>query len=243
MRKLLPILIVWGCSNSPPPPAMPDGVEEEVPQATFVVGTRTAFEGPLTKTFEDGSQLEITQWTVVLSAVEIHLCETASVWELLVPNAWAHVSNSTTRLGTPSAEDLTMGTGGARIVGEIAPPLGTYCRAYAIYTPADDDVLNFGRVSEADLLGKTAVIEAQWTPAGQPTQSLTWAWAGTRAVAIELEPTTMQTPNDHEQLLVDKRIDARILDGLTREHMDDDPAAVLMAAFFDRVDLYRTAKR
>ena len=53
----------------------------------------------------------------------------------------------------------------------------------------------------------------------------------------------MKSPEDHEQLLVNKQIDARILDMLTREQMDDDPAAVLMAAFFDRVDLYRTAKR
>ena len=242
MKRLLPILFVLGCS-SPPPPPDPEGVDEEVPQATFVVGMRTAFEGPLSRTFEDGSKLEITQWTVVLSAVEVHLCESASVWDLLVPPVWAHVSNSTTRLGTPAAEDLTMGTGGARIVGEIAPPIGTYCRAYAIYTPADDDVLNFGRVSDADLLGKTAVIQAAWTPADQPTQSVVWTWEGTKAVAIDLEPMVMKSPEDHEQLLVNKQIDARILDVLTREQMDDDPAAVLMAAFFDRVDRYRTAKR
>lgn len=244
MRRSIFILALFTACDRPPasPPKREPTPESEVAQAKFVVGLRTKFEGPLTRTFDDHTRLEIDRWTVVMSAVEVHLCERSSLWSLFESQAWAHVSNSTTRLGTPSAEELTLGTGGARIIGEIAPPLGDYCAAYAVYTPADADVMNDTPFPDDVLIGHTAVISGTLARPNAVPEKFVWTWDQTRAVRIELDRIAMHEPTDHVQVLVNKQIDADLLADLDLAALELDPAAALMEAFFARVNLYTKPK-
>lgn len=247
MRNFIFFILLSACtSDGPPSPAgggsvpVPQG-ETEIAQAKFVVGVRTQTQGDLRRRFEDGSELVISHWAIVLSAVEVHLCEEAAWKQVFIGTAYAHVSNSITRLGTPVAEDLLMGTGGAKIVGEIAPPTGTYCRAYAVFTGADDDVMNFTSFSDTDLLGHTALIRGEWIQPDMAPTPIEWTWDGVYLAPIELDSIPMTDPNDSFLLLVDKKVDATLLDGLSVDRVRSGQAVDdLMSALFSRVELYRS---
>lgn len=250
MRNFIVFILLSACTASPSDEAAPTPQGElaripqselEIAQAKFVVGVRTQTKGDLRRRFEDGSELVISDWAVVQSAVEVHLCEEAIWKRAFIGTAHAHVSNSITRLGTPVAEDLLMGSGGAKIVGEIGPPTGTYCRAYAVFTPADDDVMNFTSFSDVELLGHTALIRGEWTQPNQPATSIEWAWDGVYVAPIALDSIPMTDPDDSFLLLVDKKVDATLLDGLSIERVKSGQAADdLMSALFSRVELYRS---
>lgn len=242
MRYLPLIVVLSACSvESSRTPSPPATVEMEPQVAKFVIGTRTVTDGPLEHRYEDGTELVVESWTVVMSAVELHLCETSWWRRALVGDAWAHVSDSTTRLGTPVAEDVTRGTGGARIVGEVAPPRGVYCRAYAVFTPADDDVMNYAMVSQAEVEGHTALVRGHVKASGGEPVPFEWSWDGVKAVSIALDGVEMQSDTAQFQLLVDKRVDSGLLGGLNVERVRDGSAVEdLMAAFFERVTLYET---
>ena len=194
MRNFIFFIFLAACTPGPPVEAPSTSQAEaaapqsgvEVAQAKFVVGIRTQTKGDLRRRFEDGSELVISHWAIVLSAVEVHLCEEAAWKRAFIGTAYAHVSNSITRLGTPVAEDLLMGTGGAKVVGEIGPPTGNYCRAYAVFTRADNDVMNFTLFSDADLLGHTAVIRGELIQPNMPPTPIEWVWDGVQVSPLEL---------------------------------------------------------
>ncbi len=244
MRNLIFFILLASCTSNPPEestPAPQNEVEVEVAQAKFVVGLRTQTVGELSRRFDDGSVLTISQWAIVLSAVEVHLCEEAAWQSLFIGTAHAHVSNSITRLGTPVAEDLLKGSGGAKIVGEIGPPPGNFCRAYAVFTPADDDVLNFTAFSDTDLLGHTAIVRGQLTRPGMEPIPIEWFWDGNEVITIDLDSVSLTTPTDSFMLLVDKKVDATLLDELSVERVRSGEAIDdLMKALFSRVSLYRS---
>jgi hypothetical protein len=250
MRNFIVFILLSACTSSPPNGApstsqsgadsVPQG-ETEIAQAKFVVGVRTQTQGDLRHRFDDGSELVISQWAIVLSAVEVHLCEEAAWKRVFIGTANAHVSNSITRLGTPVAEDLLMGTGGAKVVGEIAPPIGNYCRAYAVFTGADDDVMNFTSFSDADLLGHTALIRGELLQPNMAPTPIEWAWDGVQVAPIALDAIPMVNPTDSFLLLVDKKVDATLLDGLSIDRVKSGQAVDdLMSALFSRVELYRS---
>lgn len=249
MRNLIFFIMLASCTSSAPEEPTPAPQNEgegegEVAQAKFVVGLRTQTVGELSRRFDDGSVLTISQWAIVLSAVEVHLCEEAAWQRFFIGTANAHVSNSITRLGTPVAEDLLRGTGGAKIVGEIGPPLGTFCRAYAVFTPADDDVLNFTAFSDTDLLGHTAIVRGEFVPPGVDPIPIDWVWDGNEVRTIDLDSVSLTAPTDSFLLLVDKKVDATLLDGLSVERVRSGEAIDdLMKALFSRVSLYRSGAR
>ncbi|QED29408.1 hypothetical protein FRD01_19650 [Microvenator marinus] len=170
MRRLLVLMCVGGtlgCEQAPAP------VQADRP--TVALGVRV-----LTENIPPIEGWELQAWVMTLSAVELHLCEEVA-WSF-VPSAWAHVPSSSTRLGTPVVEDLTRGSGGARIIGEISPPPGRYCKAYAVFSPADDDVLNMTPLSTSMVEGATS-LRVLRKPDQEP---LVQRWEGKKVVEVLL---------------------------------------------------------
>lgn len=143
----------------------------------------------------------LKHWVLTISAVELHQC-VESEWSM-IPAAHAHVPSSSTRLGTPAAEDLTRGTGGARIIGEISPPPGRYCKAYAILSPADDDLLNMTALPTSALEGNTSVRVLEHP---DKEELVVETWQGRVAVPVDLvspqNPNGLELgPSGHAQIL------------------------------------------
>jgi len=176
-----------GCEGSVVPSQRP----------TVALGVRVLAPGAL----ELPGGWSLQHWVLTISAVELHQCVETG-WSL-IPSAHAHVPSSSTRLGTPAAEDLTRGTGGARIIGVISPPPGRYCKAYAILSPADDDLLNMTALPTSKLEGHTSVRVLQH-PDEEELRFETWS--GRVAVPIDLKgpdgsPGIELGKSDHAQVL------------------------------------------
>jgi hypothetical protein len=178
-------LTAFGCQETGQPassdrPASP--TYRSAPEGTLRVGGIHTLDGFDTKNAirleANGKTVRIDTLALVVSAVELHACRPAETPEssdkpgptrinfdltdLFVGTAHAHTPGSSTRLGTPIARDLAGPGGRARIVGEIAPPLGSYCRVFATLAPADDDLNNLTSLTIQQLLGHSLVIKGRW---------------------------------------------------------------------------------
>ena len=152
----------------------------------------------------DGASVTITGAWLVVSALEAHLCEpelsrNQGTWldrtgELLIPTAHAHVPNSATRLGVPFVEDLLGEGGKARIVGEVAPPLGDYCTFYAVVSPADDDVLNLTELPTTEAEGYTLILRGTIDPDGEAREFTSRSTARRVVSFSAIDPNTGQPP-------------------------------------------------
>jgi hypothetical protein len=200
--------------------------------------------GPVTVAGDTGTEIEIQEAHLVISAVEAHLCEPKVAatgakegrWQpiesIFIGRAHAHVPSSATRLGTPFVEDL-FAAGRARIVGEISPPLGEYCRLYAIVSPADDDVLNLGDLAVDDILGRSLLLRGRWRESAdaewQPFSSASEARNVVELDAIDPNtgesPLRLDDPSESRMLLVDKTISPALFEGITPEQLQDSAAA------------------
>lgn len=202
-----------------------------------------------------GIDIEIHGAFLVVSAIEVHLCESARLnrpgdsinqahnpgarfgwlYDWLIPQAQAHVPSSATRLGTPFVEDL-LAQGRARIIDEIAPPLATYCAFFAVIAPADDDVINLSGLQRADIVGKSMILRGRWRPDAsadwQPFES-----ASTRRDVIRLDamdpktggtPLTLGAEDPERMVLLDKRISPDLFEGLSAAQLDTPVAADLL---------------
>jgi hypothetical protein len=219
------------------------------PRATMSVGYIRVLEGieaggPALVSSETGADIEIEAAHLVVSAIEAHLCEaqtsldgTEEGWlrpleRLIVGTAHAHVPSSATRLGTPFVEDL-FAPGRARIVGEIAPPLGRYCRLYAIVSPADDDVLNLGELEPDEIEGNTLLLRGRWRPeADAPWRAFESASSARAAVELRaVDPNTGQhplvlgDPAQTQMILLDKTVSPALFDGIEGADLDGSTAA------------------
>lgn len=187
-----------------------------------------------------GEEIEIEQFYLVTSAMELHICEEGfdpsfgqRLQQWLLPTAHAHVPSSATRLGVPFVENLLAEPGLARIVGSIAPPLYNYCRLYAILSPADDDVLNLTSLEPDQIEHKTLLITGRFRTAPEhPWQPFSLDSTARRAIEMKLiAPDTGQQPlalapsPGHALILIDKTIGAAIFDDLEINSLLDGSAA------------------
>lgn len=187
----------------------------------------------------------VDHWVVTVSAIELHQCMEPVAWSW-IPSAYAHVPSSSTRLGTPVAEDLARLGGGARIIGEISPPPGRYCRAYAVFSPADDDLLNMSALPTSVLEGNTALRVRSRTPEWEETGSESSAehtvvdtWKGRRAVPFDLFDETGKAgielhSRSHAQILLEMVVDHDVLsvdDALENGHKNQDIEAWMDTLF------------
>jgi len=184
---------------------------------------------PVRAELDDETPLEIREAYLVVSAVELHACEPGlddyespdgpvlndlapDLWPLVGGTARAHVPDSSTRMGTPFIEDLLAEPGRARIAGELAPPLAAYCRAAAVFAPADRDVSNTTDVATSAIDGHTLLVRGRLRP--EPEADWTnFEITSDVARAVEFparDPTTgrsplvLDTPQASSMVLVDK---------------------------------------
>lgn len=199
--------------------------------------------GPVTVTGDDGAEIEVQEAYLVVSGIEAHLCEPeqaskgSSLEELFIGTAYAHVPSSATRLGTPFVEDL-LAEGKARIVGEIAPPLGEYCRIFAVVSPADDDVRNLSALDTADIVGKSLLLRGRVRP-GPDAEWKPFAASSDARNVVPLEaidpssgdsPLRLDDPSQSKMMLLDKTITPALFAGLTSEQLADSTLADSTAA-------------
>jgi len=184
-------------------------------------------EGPMTVELEDGTDIEIQEAHLVVSAVELHACEPGrddyespggpllnDLWPLIGGTARAHVPDSSTRMGTPFVEDLLGEPGRARIAGELAPPLAAYCRVYAVVAPADADVVNTIRLPTDEIAGHSLLVRGR-TRAGPEADWETFTLTSDLAHPFEMpavdpntgeSPLVLDSPKASAMVLIEKTI-------------------------------------
>jgi len=167
-----------GCQQPPAPPTGP--LSAEITLGYTHRGDEEVGEDGWWEAEHPEGELELDRWLLVISDVEVHACVPERTgWFngfTLVPNAWAHVPSSATRLGTPFVEDLLAEDGRARILDEIAPPLMGYCALWVIVAPADDDVVNLTETTTEEVQGSTVVMSGRWRASSEePWRTFAWS--------------------------------------------------------------------
>ena len=175
-------------------------------------------------------EVELEQFALVVADVEVHACTTLTeqaAWtkpwraipSWLSSTANAHVPESATRLGTPTVEDLLSPPARARILGEVAPPAGSYCKLRVVLAGADEDVVNLSSVDTQRLQGKSAVLRGKLRVLGEGEG----AWqsfdvSSTRASIWEIapgpEPIVLTKKSPGAFVLFDKQISGDLADVL-----------------------------
>jgi hypothetical protein len=214
--------------------------------------------GPVLVETDEGAQIEIQKAYLVISAVEAHLCEPTPgkqgylepmkrLHDWLIPSAHAHVPSSATRLGTPFVEDL-LAPGRARIVDEIAPPMGSYCALYAVASPADDDVINLSGLDTAEIVGKTLLLRGRYRPADddawQPFSSASSAREVIKIDAVDprtgASPLKLDEADSSRMLLLDKVVSPDIFAGIRPQQLDGPAAAdLVLERLEDRLEIHQ----
>jgi hypothetical protein len=179
---------------------------------------------------ETSKEIRIDEAYLVMAAFELHACEPGQdgykpsgnpelingLYDLLVPPVSAHVPSSATRLGTPYVEDLLAKPGSAKIIGEIAPPLGRWCRVVPVVAPADSDVMNSTSVRTEEMVGTSLLIRGATRKAGEKDgdwKPFTWKTDARTTVDLQaVDPRSGESPIGLESsgasamLLVDKSL-------------------------------------
>ncbi len=183
-------------------------VKSESPISLSIAFAQPGDTPPLKRTIGK-LDYEISEIYIVVSVVEMHLCQTLASFSF-VPNAYAHVSSSSTRLGTPFVIALHKQKQSAIVVGEIAPPPGEYCKGFVVLSPADEDVMNLTDLDSQKIIGHSIFIRGrfkelssvEWTPF-EKSFDLKDAFPfpllrpKTGLVRLQLEP------GSHEQITID----------------------------------------
>jgi hypothetical protein len=172
---------------------------------------------------------------LVVSDVELHACERASAWPALIPEAYAHVPGSPTRLGTPMALELLGSPGKAKIVGEAAPPHVAVCALEVILAPADEDVINATELDAELLVGKTFVARGVDAAGAPVSVSLDLR----RAVRVPIKPGALELSARASDVfaLVRVPVTAQLLSGL-EQMSQEEAAAALVARLGESMTLY-----
>lgn len=233
----LPTEVSFGYIHHLAPPDDHDGTEHAVPREV---------------TLQGGAQIRLEALVLVTSAVELHRCAptnelSRSIFEILLPQAHAHVPSSATRQGTPYVEDLLSPPGAARMVGGIAPPPGDYCELHVILTPADDDAINLTSVLPEEIEDHTAMARGSWRSApDEPWREFEWTTDLRRVAVLPLEhpqsgeaPLQLATTDTDVLLLVDKQFPPHLpeliaLDG--QQNLDFEP---FFQTVIDSLSIYR----
>ncbi len=219
-------VIAFGCTPNPP--------QEPEPTPIVVGKAAKVAVGSLVRAASHESELvQLDTAVAVRSAVELHLCEQAGL--PFVSTAWAHVASSSTREGTPVAEDL-LRPSGARITGEISPPFGTYCAAYVIFSAADDDILNMTAISTDDVYNKTLVIRGSRKVDGA-LQPFEFEYSDPIVIKLELDRIELNEEDNHAQVLIEEGLTPELADALLSGE-----SAKIVSAFKDSVSVFKVDK-
>lgn len=185
--------------------------------------------------------LELSTFYMVVGDLEFHACardqtkKAALDW--IIPHAHAHVPESATRLGTPTLVNMLGQTGRARIIGEVAPPLGTYCSLRVVVAPADEDVVNLSELAPDTLTGHSVIIEGRWrdTRDTSPEEWRSFSHKFTSASVWHVrlpEPIELERGEESAFVLVDSVLDDTLADALggwmsahENEEIDDEAIA------------------
>lgn len=222
------------CSPNPPSGnASPQGSAQDVAQIKRAKvslgyirhGLEAQDDGVMRFGLSDGTQVELTRLAWVISDVELHACppQLGALERLLLPHAYAHVPDSSTRHGAPFVEDLLGPPERARMVGELGPPYGRYCTIYLVISPADEDIINATALSSQDLNGYSYWIAGRLKGASQP-QWRDFEVKGTLRQVFKIEPInpkdkdaaslTLEDGADAAFILIDKDILAKSFEPL-----------------------------
>ena len=212
-----------GCS------APREGAPADAPQGRATIGVIRSLgdKGPWAFKRKDGQHMRIDQMIWTVADVEVHAClppaPQASSW-FSVSQAWAHVPESATRLGTPVFEDLLGPPGKANIIGEVAPPYGAYCDVWMIVAPADDDTFNNTDLEADELLGVSFLVKG----ASRPDPEAPWKpfkLRGTSSYAFKVQagPSAKRfnvAPDESGFLLIDKARTPSLFEGVDLDAPD-----------------------
>lgn len=217
----------------------PSGPPPRVARAKVTLGTIHHGDFSAPARVERGeAALEITRLAVVISDLELHTCAPPLQASLpFVREAHAHVPDSATRLGTPFVEDLLGRTGKALIIGEVAPPVGDFCELWVILAPADEDVMNLTELDTGEVVGESFLLKGRWRPrADAEWRPFSHALALKRAWRVELidpregtSPLSLPEDGDSAFILLDKRVDASLLDGMDFASLETPAGAEALA--------------
>jgi hypothetical protein len=168
--------------------------------------------------------LELSTFYMVVGDLELHACvdapEKKAALDWIIPSAYAHVPESATRLGTPTLVDMLGKTGRARIIGEVAPPLGTYCSLRVVVAPADEDVVNLSELTPDALTGRSVLIEGRWRGAQDEESPGAWRsfshqFTDASVWHVRLpEPIALERGEESAFVLVDSVLDDTLADAL-----------------------------
>lgn len=219
------------------------------PQAPDLASATTPPDRILRARAKNNEEIEVTEFYLITSAVELHICEQdydptfgrlERIQQWLIPSAYAHVPSSATRLGVPFVEDLLAVQNQARIVGSIAPPVHDYCRLYAILSPADDDILNLTQLDTEQIEHKTMRVVGRFrADAEQEWQPFLLESNERRVVEMKLiapntgkQPLSLAASKGHALVLIEKTVGHELLDDIESEALLDGTAA---STVLDRV--------
>lgn len=207
-----------GCS------APREGAPQRAPQGRATIGViRTqGSQGPWTLTLPNKQHLRIDHMIWTIADVEVHAClppAPQASWTFGVQEAWAHVPDSATRLGTPVFENLLGASKKAHIIGEVAPPYGTYCKVWMIIAPADDDTFNNTDLDADQLLGASFLLKgAQRSTPDAPWLPITLRSTTPFAFNVDLSGTSGARftvgPKESGFILIDKSRTSALFEGL-----------------------------
>ncbi len=184
----------------------------------------------------DSHAITIDTLVITFGVTELHLCEETSFGWSLIPEAYAHVPSTGTRLGTVFAEDLTSPPGSAQIVGEFEPIHGTYCSTVLVAAPADDDVLNLSAMPRDELIGNTLVVSG--TIDDEPFR---WATSYAALARVPLERVSIE-PGTTVQLLFDKTVSPELFDGVVSLETDEARARTVLKRLMETVTRWSETK-
>lgn len=164
-----------------------DGVTAEVELAF------ENFDGLLSTS--EGFFVTVNGAWITTSGIELLPCEDASAglaprllrWLAPVQTAHAHLTSSSTMIGTTQVERVGTST---PAYGTLEPPPGTWCEARYILLDADEDA--FGLDETPDMLGQSLVVRGTWVRDGAEGEfEVVTSFAFDRAIAFT-EPLTLR---------------------------------------------------
>lgn len=211
---------------------------------------------PIRVEADDGADIEIEEAYLVVSAVEVHFCDEdladggdrsgrrGAIRRLLLPEAHAHVPSSATRLGIPFVEALH-DEQGAKIIGEISPPEGSFCKVATVISPADDDILDLPGITVDDIEGKSLLVRGRRRDDDGDWQAFSSTSSVRRVVDIEAvdpktgdHPLVLDGPDDRRMLVVDKTISPELFEGLSSDRLEEEAADVVVDRLAEKLELY-----
>ncbi len=222
----------------------------QTPQATpSPEGSEPPSDRILRARAKNNEEIEITEFYLITSAVELHICEQGydptfgrleRIQQWLIPSAYAHVPSSATRLGVPFVENLLAAQNQARIVGSIAPPVYDYCRMYAILSPADDDILNLTKLDTEQIEHKTMRVAGRFrVDTEQEWQPFVLESDERRVVEMKLiapdtgkQPLSLAVSKGHALILIEKTVGRDLFTDIEIDSLLDGTAA---STVLDRV--------